>query len=1486
MIAAARIGDQLILEEDYDENDIPSEQEIKEYAKEIGIDPDTEPELMWLAREGIVAPLPPEWKPCQDVTGDIYYFNFSTGQSTWDHPCDEHYRRLVAEERERTQHTVAAGVSGVKKEKKKKKEKKEKKEKKKKEPFKTPGTSSSALGPLPSQLGSLAPLRGLDAPALGPLRGSTSALRQLEPLESSFGALRSSGASRVLGSRQEEKVSLTLPGFDDEDDEDKISENEPSARVSDRLPKNLQLDLDALGGGLQYEDSKGSGTSPAEEMTEPELQDFALSGDHSPEPPSQQDSLRGRHLRLSPLLGDQNHFSETASGVISPEPEHSAAQEEAQGLSVERVEREVLENEDVQKEKGEDDEGETEKRDDGEDQDEKSNKSKEGSEIEEEERGSEGFGKEERVESDEVEEECGESEDENVEWCIESHKEEIRLINENTECLEALGSVMKEKKEEAQEFEEVDSKVVEESLKSDADEEDSTDKERKMDGKRKKYQGRQNRCKGKEEEAHYEGGQEKDREDEGEREKAREDEGESEEGLQRCSLSQRKLTESDDDVLERCVQSEGRETEGEEMEEEDESDAQKPQTASESDEEVIRVFEMDMARVCSANRGKKMADLKTQDQKRKSCGDKMKMVINKCPHPAELSEKILELHQTSPSPSLSSPSPFERDVRPRPKAEALGPPQGLQRPETSRGPPVDVSNKIDGVEPHRKNDESSLKEPNWRIHKDSERGETKEEEKEKEKRAEREERNLRQRNEEREREQRKVDYNEEEEIERLMREREKRICLLQEKLRREEEEEEEKLMEENKERLRALRQHLLSERREEEARLNEESERMLEEVRESVEKKRDVQERKFREESEAMLKDLRHTLEEERAVERDRLEAQKRRDMERLKAESEEELQTERSSLQEGRAEKPNYLKQKLADVLQEVREEVQRDHERKLEQLREDHRREMNNIREKYLDEEERERLQASHTLQLEELRLQRHARLEDSQMTHSRKESELRDLSDQLELRAKELQSHEAMLQTKTLPRLIQERDQLKQELERMREEKAECRELIHKLREERSEAKQEEELLKRERDQLHVELQRMREEKTHARELIHKAREEAKQEEERLRWERDKAREESRKAKEEKEQLESKVALLQERCDRLSRRVSELEAGEAGSAPKQDKNAAPSSDHRDASLHVGDLEDPPISPVPDSHTSEDEFQRYIPPHTGSIQKIKHFLERESRLLMDGQNRNQEGRVTEEIREQQPLFTELSRLAGERKVTFDVTDSDLSSTVDPPVKTGDHPTVPESKVQELTESLQQISGQLSSVQTALGSLQRQSSTPLTGFPLSQPHPTPAPTSVHTLGPTFLATAPLVGLPEPHWNWVPPGSSTAGPIFSTPITSGLRASDDIINSRWSQIFPGAAMEPMASSSWRTSSKYAPYSPARDHGRSLQPKQNPVEVDGQRLQEVIDSNKRWLEMRKKDTSIPLFTRYQAPPTRSRLVQLGLDDKNQIRVYHY
>ncbi|KFZ59968.1 Centrosomal protein of 164 kDa, partial [Antrostomus carolinensis] len=93
------------------------------FAQEIGIDPEVEPELLWLAREALMAPLPPEWKTCQDVANDaIYYFNFGNGESTWDHPCDNHYRELVIREREK----LLARGSLKKKEKKKDKEKKKK----------------------------------------------------------------------------------------------------------------------------------------------------------------------------------------------------------------------------------------------------------------------------------------------------------------------------------------------------------------------------------------------------------------------------------------------------------------------------------------------------------------------------------------------------------------------------------------------------------------------------------------------------------------------------------------------------------------------------------------------------------------------------------------------------------------------------------------------------------------------------------------------------------------------------------------------------------------------------------------------------------------------------------------------------------------------------------------------------------------------------------------------------------------------------------------------------------------------------------------------------------------------------------------------------------------------------------------------------------------------------------------------------------------
>ena len=55
--------------------------------------------MLWIAKEGLAASLPPDWKPCRTGDGQVYYFNFATGESDWDHPCDGIYRTKVEEAR-------------------------------------------------------------------------------------------------------------------------------------------------------------------------------------------------------------------------------------------------------------------------------------------------------------------------------------------------------------------------------------------------------------------------------------------------------------------------------------------------------------------------------------------------------------------------------------------------------------------------------------------------------------------------------------------------------------------------------------------------------------------------------------------------------------------------------------------------------------------------------------------------------------------------------------------------------------------------------------------------------------------------------------------------------------------------------------------------------------------------------------------------------------------------------------------------------------------------------------------------------------------------------------------------------------------------------------------------------------------------------------------------------------------------------------------
>lgn len=54
---------------------------MREYAKWLGMELEDDRDLFWIAKEGLKAPLPENWKPCKTVdTDEIYYFNFATGE--------------------------------------------------------------------------------------------------------------------------------------------------------------------------------------------------------------------------------------------------------------------------------------------------------------------------------------------------------------------------------------------------------------------------------------------------------------------------------------------------------------------------------------------------------------------------------------------------------------------------------------------------------------------------------------------------------------------------------------------------------------------------------------------------------------------------------------------------------------------------------------------------------------------------------------------------------------------------------------------------------------------------------------------------------------------------------------------------------------------------------------------------------------------------------------------------------------------------------------------------------------------------------------------------------------------------------------------------------------------------------------------------------------------------------------------------------------
>ncbi|KAK2489498.1 hypothetical protein MC885_017180 [Smutsia gigantea] len=249
-----------------------------------------------------------------DITGDIYYFNFANGQSMWDHPCDEHYRNLVIQER------AKLPTPGAMK-KKVKKKKKEKKDKKDKEMSRSPPALRSSLAPVQVPLGGLAPLRVLvDAPPSAP-PGSQSELplgssgEPRQPGELPLGLKTSTPTKGLLGSIHEDRSALSLLALGEEtNEEDEVESSSQSIRSSSELLKNLHLDLGTLECDFEYEESLR--TSQPEEK-----KDISLDPEVAGPPPPGKLSSQGADSSLSSAPGKGQRGR--GAGALLPEEEES-----------------------------------------------------------------------------------------------------------------------------------------------------------------------------------------------------------------------------------------------------------------------------------------------------------------------------------------------------------------------------------------------------------------------------------------------------------------------------------------------------------------------------------------------------------------------------------------------------------------------------------------------------------------------------------------------------------------------------------------------------------------------------------------------------------------------------------------------------------------------------------------------------------------------------------------------------------------------------------------------------------------------------------------------------------------------------------------------------------------------------------------------------------------------------------------------------------
>ncbi|XP_025019874.1 centrosomal protein of 164 kDa isoform X3 [Python bivittatus] len=659
------------------------------------------------------------------------------------------------------------------------------------------------------------------------------------------------------------------------------------------------------------------------------------------------------------------------------------------------------------------------------------------------------------------------------------------------------------------------------------------------------------------------------------------------------------------------------------------------------------------------------------------------------------------------------------------------------------------------------------------------------------------------------------------------------------------------------------------------------------------------------------------------------MEAQRREE-----AELQKELESVEQKVQQKRHQVAEYERE-LSDLLKEKRQEVEREHVRELEKMQKIHQEALARIRVQHEDQErkqkaellatlqnELERMRPLHQAELEALLKKHVEQLKDLHQSHQEQEKKAQDAELELELRTKDAQTRAAQLcaQEEAWKKKRQQVLEEEKQLEEGRNEAA-LAARSHLEESQKAQANLEDTL-----QQLHRALAELQDQKKKLESQVALLQLQSQQLERRT------------------SELEETIRTKQELLKKLDKECSEA------TSPRKKEEALRVEDLQGDCPEPSSREMASETPKSNEESSLllNQVRHYISAEGASLKTAKEFLVRQTRSMrkrqtalraakqhwyhdlqgtqavqdsshsqvLEGVLRNleEEGRQLDEMKSamrkgqellkkkeerlsqlESSLLEEFSDedtikgMACKKMVTFDLSDSEdtssLMSADQSPHKIADlKPDIqfsPFDKIQYLTDSLQRITSDLncvlrllstfSSQQSLFTSTQGQSLAPLArdGIPL---------TAYTSLARAYSAT-PFVPSTGPQSVWC----SSSGP---SPAAVSGQSVDSMLTEKWRKYFPGKFPLPCGGlgaqddklDSLTTGEQVCLFQHLPFQGSKTE-KPN--------IQSMIDANKKWLESFKHSSKGPLLaSTSRSSSSGSGLVQLGLDENNQIKVYHF